>query len=226
MYSALIFTLIAAALACHDDTGPGSYNDTGPGSHNNTGSHKSTQGSGSHNNTHPAGLLNNIVTPTGQCQEINNVKQTYFGFPDNSPPGAAIAFEKCGHKLTGGTGTYTDPLTLSTANGELNMCEIVYSFYLRKYLRYENDCEACSNDWKNGIWHVDIWVGSATVNGGQDKINCEDSMTAGNQIILRNPPSDLPVDVTPLYSYQSNTSCRTDHTYTTRNESLSCLIQA
>jgi hypothetical protein len=133
------------------------------------------------------------VTPKGQCQEIS-VKQTYFGFPDNSPPGAAIAFEQCGHKLAGGDGTYADPLTLSTASGELNMCEIVYSFFLRKYLRYENDCEACSDDWKNGIRHVDIWVGSDTVNGGQDQINCEDSMTSGNQIILRNPPLDLPVD--------------------------------
>ena len=130
----------------------------------------------------------------GQCQKVNNVKQTYFGFPDNSPPGAGIAYPQCGRQLAGGTGTYADPLTLATANGELNTCEVVYSYHLRKYLRHEDDCEACGDDWTQGIWHVDVWVGSSYQNGGQDQINCEDTLTVGNQILLRNPSSNLPVD--------------------------------
>jgi len=158
----------------------------------------------------------------GQCQKVNNVKQTYFGYPDNSPPGAGIAYTQCGRSLAGGIGTYNDPLTLATADGELNVCEVVYSYHLRKYLRHEDDCEACGEDWTSGIWHVDVWVGSNSVNGGQDQINCEDTLTVGNQILLRNPPSNLPVDTTALYSYQAFPSCRTDHTYTAWNASSSC----
>ena len=125
---------------------------------------------------------------------VNNVQQTYFGYPDNSPPGAGIAYTQCGRQLAGGTGTYDDPITLATADGELNICEVVYSSHLQKYLRHEDDCEQCTSDWAQGNWHVDIWVGSSDTNGGTDQINCEDSLTVGNQVLLRNPPSNLPVD--------------------------------
>jgi len=153
----------------------------------------------------------------GQCQPVDNVKQTYFGFPDNSPPGAGIAYTQCGRQLAGGTGTYDDPLTLATADGELDVCEVVYSYYLQKYLRHEDDCEACSNDWTQGIWHVDVWVGSSDQDGGQDQINCEDSLTVGNQAIIRNPPSNLPVDTTALYQVGRSPSCQTDAVHTAGN---------
>jgi len=43
-----------------------------------------------------------------------------------------------------GSGTYNDPVTIATAPGELNVCEIVYLPLLTKYGRYEDDCAQCS----------------------------------------------------------------------------------
>ena len=35
------------------------------------------------------------------CSTLSHIKETFFGYPDNSPPGAAIAYS-CGRKLAGG----------------------------------------------------------------------------------------------------------------------------
>ena len=52
---------------------------------------------------------------------ISNVKHTFFGYLNNSPPGAAVAYN-CGGRnyVAGGTGTYSDPLTFASAPGEFN----------------------------------------------------------------------------------------------------------
>lgn len=42
-----------------------------------------------------------------------------------------------------GTGTYDDPVTIATAPGELNQCEIVYLPFLTKYGRVEDYCAQC-----------------------------------------------------------------------------------
>lgn len=78
------------------------------------------------------------------CSIIDNVKMTFFGYPDNSPPGAGTAYD-CGgrHNIAGGRGTYTDPLTFASANSEYAPCELVYSPYLKKYLRMEDHCVEC-----------------------------------------------------------------------------------
>lgn len=133
---------------------------------------------------------------TGSCSVQFGVQQTFYGYPDNSPPGAGIAYTQCGRSQAGGTGTYDDPLTMATASGELKVCEVVYAPYLKKYLRYEDECAQCNTDWKNGgKWHIDTWTGSSTENGGQKQIDCEDSLTPdAAQSIIRNPSRDLPVD--------------------------------
>jgi len=148
------------------------------------------------------------------CLVQSNVQMTFYGFPDNSPPGAGIAYD-CGRGNTAsGTGTYSDPLTMATAPGELNQCEIIYAPYLKKYLIFEDECAQCETDWSNGKWHIDTWTGSPTVNGGNDQINCEDDLTPNNgQNIVRSPSSTLPVDTTELYVKGGNPSCQTSHTY-------------
>jgi hypothetical protein len=78
---------------------------------------------------------------------------------------------------------------------EFDVCEIVYDPYLRKYLRMEDECAECESDFKSGKLHIDIWIGSPTVNGGQDEENCEDDLTPdAPQSVIRSPPSDLTVD--------------------------------
>lgn len=78
------------------------------------------------------------------CSVVSNVKITFYGAPDNDPPGDATAYP-CGSRNyhAGGTGAYNDPLTFATAPGEYDQCEIVYFPYLKKYIRMEDYCEQC-----------------------------------------------------------------------------------
>lgn len=118
-----------------------------------------------------------------------------------------------------GSGTYDDPVTIATAPGELNKCEIVYLPFLTKYGRVEDYCAQCGTlttpnrhhyytilightdtDWKNGQPHIDIWTGSNRVNGGQNQINCENRLTPGGRYsIVRDPPKNYGVNSTCLW---------------------------
>jgi hypothetical protein len=170
------------------------------------------------------------------CSKVTKVTHTFYGYPDNDPPGPATAYD-CGRGYkAGGTGTYADPLTFASAPGEFNQCEIIYDPYTRKYLRFEDFCAQCDSDWKASpkIAHIDLWTGSATVNGGQDQINCENNLTPNSQIIVRQPSKNLPVDceyllskmrlsntnptsATALYVKGATPSCRTSHVYSSYN---------
>jgi hypothetical protein len=87
--------------------------------------------------------------------------------------------------------------------------------YLKKYARFEDECDQCSKffklfsiwseltidtatDWDsgNGFYHIDLWTGSSTVNGGNDQIQCEDDLTPDPQSIVRNPATNYAVDST------------------------------
>jgi len=65
----------------------------------------------------------------------------------------------------------------------------------------EDYCQQCTEDWASGIRHIDIWTGSATVNGGDEQIQCENSFTPDNSItVVRSPASTYEVDITALYA--------------------------
>ncbi|KAL7926001.1 hypothetical protein ACQKWADRAFT_309611 [Trichoderma austrokoningii] len=91
------------------------------------------------------------------CSTFNNVKVTFYGWPDNSPPGAGAAYD-CGGRnyVTGGSGAYDDPITIATVESELSVCETVYIPLLKKYDRHEDDCTQCESDWGSGQAHIDI----------------------------------------------------------------------
>ncbi|PSS18798.1 hypothetical protein M430DRAFT_50789 [Amorphotheca resinae ATCC 22711] len=144
------------------------------------------------------------------CSTQSDVKVTFYGYPDNSPPGAGTAYN-CGNRnyIAGGTGTYDDPLTMATSTGEFNKCEIIYVPYLQKYVRYEDECQECDSDWQSGTWHIDIWTGSSTSDGGSAQVRCEDSLTPdGTQTVVRQPSQHLSVNSQALY----DGSCHTDAT--------------
>ncbi|KGO71313.1 hypothetical protein PITC_062780 [Penicillium italicum] len=147
------------------------------------------------------------------CSTPGNFIVTFYGYPDNSPPGPGTA-HNCGGRnyVAGGSGTYDDPVTIATAPGELNVCEIVYLPLLTKYGRYEDDCAQCTTDRYNGQPHIDIWTGSASTNGGQNQIDCEDNLTFGGRYsIVRNPPNYYGVNTAPLF-VPPNT-CHTNNVY-------------
>jgi len=79
------------------------------------------------------------------CSIQGSTTITFYGYPDNSPPGAGVAYD-CGgrNKIAGGSGTYTDPVTFASAPGEFDKCEIIYLPYLEKYSRMEDTCTQCS----------------------------------------------------------------------------------
>ncbi|KAL8737723.1 MAG: hypothetical protein Q9181_001408 [Wetmoreana brouardii] len=131
------------------------------------------------------------------CSTKSNVIHTFYGYPDNDPPGPATAYN-CGgrNNIAGGSGTYGDPLTFASAPGEFSTCEIIYVPYLKKYARFEDSCAQCTTDFNNGKYHIDLWTGSSTVNGGSNQISCENALTPNAQSIVRQPPNNLPVDCT------------------------------
>jgi hypothetical protein len=160
----------------------------------------------------------NTQNTTSSCEELVNV--TFYGFPDNSPPGtgieckldskaqcstsqcysrnssALIQASDCGPRgeTAGGTGAYDDPLTMASSGQWFCYQEVVYLPYLQKYLRYEDFCLQCTKDAALGIRHIDIWTGT-DINGGTTQIGCENSLTPSNSMIMiRNPPLDLPVN--------------------------------
>jgi len=71
------------------------------------------------------------------CSREGSVEITFYGQPDNDPPGADTAYN-CGGRnnvASQGDGTHGNPVTIATAQGEFNQCEIIYVPYLEKYVR-------------------------------------------------------------------------------------------
>jgi hypothetical protein len=133
-----------------------------------------------------------LALTTLACQETPDFQMTFYGYPDNSPPGPAVALN-CGGRngVAGGTGTYDDPLTMAAEAGRFPDCTVVYSAYLQKYLRLEDTCAACTGDW------VDVWTGSTTENGGSALSKCQSSLTGNDKkdhTLLQTPPNNLQVN--------------------------------
>ena len=136
---------------------------------------------------------------------------TLYGYVDNSPPGTDIA-HPCIHDAAGGTGTYADPVTFATDSKELPWCEIIYVPYMERYFIHEDECSQCDHDWtKLQKYRFDMWAGgdAASLHQPERKalLRCESTWTRGNSIrdknnptITLDPPSDLPVVTTPIFS--------------------------
>lgn len=155
-----------------------------------------------------AGLIGH--TPQAQTSTSRNFYVTLYGWPDNSPPGADIAYPKSDgyptiHNSAGGSGTYSNPVTYATDQDELPVGTKVYYPYLHRYFIMEDDCAECDQDWNDsGKYHIDLWIGGKGGNSN-DVINCEDDLTQDSAKVIVNPPSTEPVDTTPLFNSSSNT---------------------
>lgn len=132
-----------------------------------------------------------------------NVYVTFYGGPDNDPPGSTdIAHPNGRHATAGGAGSYADPITLATDPRELPPGGLVYDPQLKKYFVMEDDCEECITQWgANHRPHVDLWTAPA----GAGLPACEEALTPPRQVPLEiNPPADRPVDPRPLYDAATN----------------------
>jgi hypothetical protein len=130
---------------------------------------------------------------------------TLYGWPDNSPPGGAIAYPGL-HSTAGGTGTFNDPITFATDKAELAPGTKVYYPFLKRYFVMEDDCAQCDQDWTGGgadKFHIDLWVGGQ--GGNTNKVlACEDALTRSSTVVV-NPPSTEPVVSGSLFNSGTNT---------------------
>ena len=157
-----------------------------------------------------------ISTPAYAAGTTQQVWLTFYGWYDNTPPGAAIAYPEI-HQTAGGTGTYSDPITFATDKSEEPAGTIVYVPRVGKYFIMEDDCTECDQDWSGQgpdggpkFWHFDLWSGGQ--NGNEfDSIDCEDALTQGTasgaplqESVVINPPSNETVNSTPIFNSSTN----------------------
>lgn len=121
---------------------------------------------------------------------------TMYGWPDNSPPGAAIAYPKSDgyptlHDEASGSGTYSDPLTVAVAKGYLKPGTRVYISAYHKYGMVEDECATCTGNW------IDVWVGGKGIPAAQ-VLAAEDKLTIDRANVTVNPVTGLATDVTPM----------------------------
>jgi hypothetical protein len=143
-----------------------------------------------------------------------SVYATFYGWADNSPPGAAIAYPKSGgyptiHETAGGAGTYADPITFATDKSEFAVGTILYVPFIEKYAIMEDDCAECDSDWTTGHkWHIDLWMNSNGTESTSSLVSCEDQWTRASTSVEVNPPAGRVVATNPLFAPSTNT-CRT-----------------
>jgi hypothetical protein len=142
------------------------------------------------------------------------VYMTFYGWPDNSPPGDAIAYPKNGgfptvHSAAGGTGTYADPITFATDQAELPVGTLLFAPVIEKYLVMEDDCAECDTDWNSSQkWHIDVWMNSNGADDSNAVLACEDQWTQSSTVVEVNPPPGRPATAPPLFDTTTNV-CRT-----------------
>jgi 3D (Asp-Asp-Asp) domain-containing protein len=129
---------------------------------------------------------------TTQTMEV-----TLYGWADNDPPGAGIAYPVI-HQQAGGIGTYSDPITFATDPREIPVGTEIYIPYLEKYFVMEDYCAQSVIDWQNGMWHVDLWTQSDASTNTTLLYGTEDYYTKSAATVIIDPASNLPVDTTPL----------------------------
>ena len=140
------------------------------------------------------------LAASAEAATTRSMLVTLYGWPDNSPPGDGTAFGS-GH--AGGTGTYANPVTFATDQHEFAPGTKVYYPYLHRYFIMQDECVECDQDWANGKFHIDLWVGGQ---GGNTTavLNCEDALTQDSGQVVINPPTTEPVDTTPLFNSSTN----------------------
>jgi hypothetical protein len=101
----------------------------------------------------------------------------------------------------GGNGSYDEPIVMAWYTDQTSFCQIGYIPALEKYYIHADICDPCS---KPKDTHWDLWIGGSSVNdSGKLKralIKCEDAWTFNSTTVILNPPSDEPVDTSPLFT--------------------------
>jgi len=126
---------------------------------------------------------------------------TFYGWPDNSPPGNKISHPII-HKHAGGDGTYCNPTTFATEhanNSEIPYGIKIYVPFIKQYFIREDLCapsgpkSGSGSKGCHGLW-FDLWIGGNAQSKKSAVFACEDKLTPnGNVSVILWPDSGEPV---------------------------------
>lgn len=131
------------------------------------------------------------------------VKITAYGWLDNDPPGATIAYPfvnggKTIHYRAGGIGSYDDPITFAANPGVFPKGTKIYIPRLMKYFIMEDRCGAAMQCKLGEPPIVDIWIGGTAQSDEQKLTRAEEDLTRIDTIVV-NPNNFFSWDPAPLY---------------------------
>jgi hypothetical protein len=128
---------------------------------------------------------------------------TGYSFQDNTPPSSATVSAPILHKTAGGTGTYSDPITVAVP-GHASDGDMAWKggtrFYLptvQRYVIVEDSGASPAPSGQDG--HLDMWVdGQGGSKSASD--SCMDKITGTGIPAIMNAPPGKPVIVGPITS--------------------------
>jgi hypothetical protein len=133
---------------------------------------------------------------------------TFYGWPDNSPPGNSIAHPVI-HQVASGDGTYCNPTTFATErknNREIPYGMKIYVPFMKQYFVREDDCAPSGppiGHGSNGCFKLwfDLWLGGDGRSNPHAVVHCENALTPNAKVrVILNPDSGMPVKLPgPIY---------------------------
>ncbi len=126
---------------------------------------------------------------------------TFYGWPDNAPPGKKIAHGVV-HKHAGGDGTYCNPTTFATERANTKQIPYgtkIYVPFLKQYFVREDLCTSSgppTGSGSNGCYELwfDLWIGGNGTSKKHAVVWCERHLTPNGQVdVILYPKDGLPV---------------------------------
>jgi 3D (Asp-Asp-Asp) domain-containing protein len=127
------------------------------------------------------------------------VKITAYGWHDNDPPSAQIAFPIL-HKEASGVGTYDDPVTCAADPRQIEKGTILYIPRFQKYFLMEDSCGAAISQNRRKPPIVDIWIGGKHSSDKAKLTFQEEAYTLDKpETVILYPVNTLTVNAAPLF---------------------------
>jgi hypothetical protein len=136
---------------------------------------------------------------------------TFYGWPDNAPPGNAIAHPVI-HHGAGGSGTYCDPTTFATEranNARIPYGTKIYVPFLKQYFVREDLCTGSGPSAGSGsnscykLW-FDLWIGGDANSVAKYVFRCERKLTPNSKVNVVLNPNGTEVTQKPGPIYNDN----------------------
>lgn len=149
----------------------------------------------------PTVAVQSTASPSSREQSFD-IYLTGYSYWDNTPPGSASISKPVIHRKAGGTGTYSDPITIAVGHTIIGRRQTLdypagtrfYLERLQKYVIVEDVCgdgrqpqNGPCHTGRNGLPWLDIYVDGSGVSSG-DATECARRITAVQPIIMHPEP--------------------------------------